>query len=83
MPKITREDVRVPADVMPETEQSNSTGQFLGIVNERLRKGGYEIRQIYEKAKTTMMSGIVNSSANRIAASGSMIGVFLPSSDLT
>ena len=48
----------VPADVMPETEQSNSTGQFLGIVNERLRKGGYEIRQIYEKAKTTMMSGI-------------------------
>ena len=48
----------VPAEVMPETEQSNSTGQFLGIVNERLRKGGYEIRQIFEKAKTVMMSGI-------------------------
>ena len=48
----------VPADIMPETEQSNSTGQFLGIVNERLRKGGYDIRQVYEKAKTTMMSGL-------------------------
>ena len=48
----------VPADVMPETEQSNSTGQFLGIVNERLRKGGYEIRQVFEKALKVMRSGI-------------------------
>ena len=48
----------VPADVMPETEQSNSTGQFLGIVNERLRKGGYEIRQVYEKALKVMSSGV-------------------------
>lgn len=48
----------VPAEIMPETEQSNATGQLLGIVNERLRKGGYEIRQVFEKAKTFMMSGL-------------------------
>ena len=47
----------VPAEVMPETEHSNATSQFLGIVNERLRKGGYEIRKIYEDAKIVMHSG--------------------------
>lgn len=35
----------VPAEVMPETAHSNNTGQMLGVLNERLRKAGYEIRE--------------------------------------
>lgn len=34
----------VPQDIMPETEHSNNTSQMISIINERLRKGGYEIR---------------------------------------
>lgn len=36
----------VPKEVMPETAQSNSTGQMVSLINERLRKGGYELRKI-------------------------------------
>lgn len=46
----------VPADVMPETEHSNNTSQMMGIINERLRKGGYDIRIIASsKGKTADM----------------------------
>lgn len=36
----------VPAEVMPETEHSNNTSQMMNIITERLRKGGYDIREI-------------------------------------
>ncbi len=36
----------VPQDVMPETAHSNNTAQLIGIVNERLRLGGYTLRQM-------------------------------------
>lgn len=36
----------VPQDVMPETAQSNNTSQFVKILNERLRKGGYDLREM-------------------------------------
>lgn len=39
----------VPKEVMPETEHSNSTGQMLGVINRRLKKAGYDIRQVYEQ----------------------------------
>jgi len=43
----------VPASVMPETEQSDNTSQMMSILNERLRKGGYDIRAIAaNKGKT-------------------------------
>ena len=35
----------VPQSVMPETAHSNNTGQMTGILNERLRTGGYAIRE--------------------------------------
>lgn len=35
----------VPADVMPETEQSNNTAQMRSILNEKLRTGGWELRE--------------------------------------
>ncbi len=35
----------VPKDVMPETAHSNSTRQMLSLINERLRAGGYDLRQ--------------------------------------
>ena len=42
----------VPASVMPETQHSNNTSQLLSILNERLRKGGWDIREmIAAKAK--------------------------------
>src|SRR5574344_89973 len=36
----------LPASVMPETEHSDNTSQMMSILNERLRKGGYDIRAI-------------------------------------
>jgi bleomycin hydrolase len=46
----------VPAAVMPETEHSNNTSQMMSILNERLRKGGYDIRAIAaNKGKTADM----------------------------
>lgn len=41
----------VPQSVMPETEHSNNTGAMLGVLKERLRKGGYELRQMYAAGK--------------------------------
>ena len=37
----------VPQEVMPETVHSNSTGQMLGVINRRLKKAGYDIREVY------------------------------------
>ncbi len=39
----------VPKDVMPETVHSNNTSSMLAVIKERLRKGGYQIREA-EKA---------------------------------
>jgi len=41
----------VPDVVMPETEHSNSTGQMLSIVNEKLRTGGYALRELAANGK--------------------------------
>ena len=40
----------VPAEVMPETEHSNATSQMVSLVNERLRKGGMQIRKAAAQA---------------------------------
>jgi len=37
----------VPKQVMPETEHSNNTGQMSSILRERLRAGGYQLREMY------------------------------------
>jgi Aminopeptidase C len=52
----------VPQSVMPETEHSNNTSQMVRIINERLRKGGYEIREAYSNA----ISGEKNPKAKTI-----------------
>ena len=41
----------VPAEIMPETEHSNNTSQMLSILNERLRAGGYELREMCAAGK--------------------------------
>lgn len=57
----------VPQSVMPETEHSNSTGALLGVLKERLRKGGYDLRQLHaagkkpaelQKEKTTILKDV-------------------------
>lgn len=35
----------VPQEVMPETAHSNNTRQMVGLVSERLRSGGYQLRE--------------------------------------
>lgn len=35
----------VPKEIMPETAHSENTGQLRSFLNERLRKGGYELRE--------------------------------------
>lgn len=35
----------VPSSVMPETVHSNGTSAMVSVLNERLRKGGYDIRE--------------------------------------
>ncbi len=47
----------VPQSVMPETEHSNNTTQMMSILNERLRAGGYAIR---EKAKAGARSKTID-----------------------
>lgn len=42
----------VPQSVMPETAHSNSTGQLLGILKERLRSGGYKLREMAAAKKS-------------------------------
>jgi len=41
----------VPAEIMPETEHSNNTSQLLSVLNERLRAGGYELREMCAAGK--------------------------------
>lgn len=43
----------VPQEVMPETEHSNNTNQMVSVINRRLKKAGYDIRQAYEKFLST------------------------------
>ena len=42
----------VPAEIMPETEHSNNTSQMISILNERLRAGGYELREMCAAGKS-------------------------------
>lgn len=37
----------VPKQVMPETEHSENTGQMTAILRERLRAGGYQLREMF------------------------------------
>ncbi|MBQ6871856.1 MAG: C1 family peptidase [Bacteroidales bacterium] len=37
----------VPKEVMPETEHSNNTSQMRGVINRRLKKAGWDLRQLY------------------------------------
>lgn len=57
----------VPQSVMPETAHSDNTGQLDARLDERLRKGGYKLRQLYasgakpaalRKAKLDILSDI-------------------------
>lgn len=41
----------VPQSVMPETAHSNDTKQMIGIIKERLRGGGYKIREMAAAGK--------------------------------
>lgn len=41
----------VPKDVMPETAHSDNTSQMTGILNEKLRTGGYSLRQMATEGK--------------------------------
>ena len=52
----------VPQSVMPETAHSNNTSAMTGIVKERLRKGGYQLRELIaagEKEKAVRAEKIV------------------------
>ena len=42
----------VPTEVMPETAHSDNTSQMISLINERLRKGGYDIRKAVAMAAT-------------------------------
>ena len=49
----------VPSSVMPETIHSNGTSAMLGVLKERLRKGGYDIREAAaNKAKASQLKEI-------------------------
>ncbi len=37
----------VPKEVMPETEHSDNTSQMVGVINRRLKKAGWDIREAY------------------------------------
>ena len=43
----------VPQDVMPETERSNNTREFIALVNERLRVAAYTLRNHAAKGEKT------------------------------
>ena len=43
----------VPAQVMPETEHSDNTGQMVSLLNESLRRTGMDIRHLAEKKAKT------------------------------
>ena len=42
----------VPQSVMPETAHSNNTNQMRAVINERLRVGGYELRNMVAEKKS-------------------------------
>ena len=44
----------VPKEVMPETVHSNNTGQMTGVINRRLKKAGWDIRQVYGEKTANM-----------------------------
>lgn len=39
----------VPQEVMPETAHSNNTRQMINLINEKLRVGGYDLRELAAK----------------------------------
>lgn len=41
----------VPQEVMPETAHSNNTSQMTGVINEKLRLGGYTLRELAAQGK--------------------------------
>jgi len=41
----------VPQEVMPETAHSNNTGQMVTLLNEKLRLGGYTLREMARQGK--------------------------------
>ncbi len=43
----------VPQEVMPETAHSNNTSQMTGVINEKLRLGGYTLRELAAQGKKT------------------------------
>lgn len=43
----------VPQEVMPETAHSNNTGQMVSLINEKLRLGGFTLREMAENGKKT------------------------------
>ena len=52
----------VPQSVMPETAHSNNTSAMTGLVKERLRKGGYQLREMMaagEKEKDVRAEKVV------------------------
>lgn len=42
----------VPQEVMPETAHSNNTSQMINILNEKLRLGGYTLREMAAAGKS-------------------------------
>lgn len=43
----------VPKEVMPETAHSNNTSQMISLINEKLRLGGYSLREMAATGKNT------------------------------
>lgn len=41
----------VPDVVMPETEHSNNTNQMISLINEKLRRDGYNLRELFQNGK--------------------------------
>lgn len=41
----------VPQEVMPETAHSNNTSQMVSLINEKLRLGGYDLREMAQSGK--------------------------------
>ena len=57
----------VPIEVMPETEHSNNTSQMRGVINRRLKKAGWDLRQLYAD-KTASVKKATKKSQEELAA---------------
>ena len=57
----------VPKEVMPETEHSNNTSQMRGVINRRLKKAGWDLRQLYAD-KTASVKKATKKSQEELAA---------------